>query len=418
MPALGPRTNLPPEHLTPVRIRGKKGQKLKLHAIQEQRVQRAMTERPNSLPSPTKIPQSSRLENLPNEVLQSIFFYSQNFLLPGLSLTLCRALSSQHIKDLTICSIFTLPTLINCSNDETREIGKVQSALLRCRWVDNSAVQRMLRDRQAVALASYLDHPYVVNEDSSRSPLQNVEILGPACPIGDASLSATRRFLDSLDTKELTQETVWIRHWISNSDDLISMVIPPKYFPMYLFCSKSSIGDSRCSGPISPFDVASGCEIPTKLLHGPWTDSKLEFLEFLKETGAELDWETGNSGEVAESSMEEAILQGNVEVLRAISKRSLPYRRRYPLPAMEQVCHDTGVVLIEKHFRLAVLEAGCDKSVVTAILDVLDPDLRYGLRDSDIYEWIIEQDAKGNDCGKWLLCQLDPRGQHAIDGGA
>ncbi|KAI4100271.1 MAG: hypothetical protein L6R37_005591 [Teloschistes peruensis] len=168
---------------------------------------------------------------------------------------------------------------------------------------------------------------------------------------------------------------------------------------MFIWWQRAS-GIDRCD-PIYPFGLAPGCNIPTKLLHGPWTDSKIEFLETLKLAGAELDWETGNSGEVAESSLKEAILQGNVRVLKALSKRPSVDL----MPPMELYSPETGVPLTQKHLRLAILEAGCDERVVTAIVDALES--RSSLRDSDFYEWAVDQDVKGNERGTWLLRQLD-----------
>ncbi|KAI4204896.1 MAG: hypothetical protein LQ350_000747 [Teloschistes chrysophthalmus] len=396
--------------MTPVRIRGKPGQKKRLHALHEQRAQQAITEETTSL-SPLNEPRSSMLESLPTEILESIFLYSQNFSFPGSSLTLCRALSSRHLQNLTLRSILTPIDPDENTKDESRELGKLQSMLLRWRWADYSTIQRRLYDLQATALASFIDYshlvwshfhnPHLVRGDSPR--FQKDGILGPACPLGDASLSAIRRFFDSLDRKAPTENVRWMGNWTSNSNDEIDLWIPSySCLPMFMWWKSASILGG-CNKPIGRFELASGCKIPTKLLHGPWTDSKVEFLETLEQAGAELDWETGNSGEVAESSLKEAILNGNVKVLKALSKRpSIDL-----MPPTEQYSREVGVPLTQEHLRLAILEAGCDELVVTAIVDAFPPESRSKSRDNDIYEWAIDQDSKGNERGTWLLHQLE-----------
>lgn len=338
------------------------------------------------------------LESLPIEILESIFVYSRNFSFPASSLTLCRALSSRHLQHLTLRSILPPINHETVAVDEPRELGNLQSTLLRRRWADYFTIRRTLCDHQAIALASFIDHSHLFWGDSPR--FHKNGILGPACPLGDASLSAIRRFFDSLDTKGPMENVRWRGNWTSNYNDEIHLWIPSySCLPMFIWWQRAS-GIDRCD-PIYPFGLAPGCNIPTKLLHGPWTDSKIEFLETLKLAGAELDWETGNSGEVAESSLKEAILQGNVRVLKALSKRPSVDL----MPPMELYSPETGVPLTQKHLRLAILEAGCDERVVTAIVDALES--RSSLRDSDFYEWAVDQDVKGNERGTWLLRQLD-----------
>ncbi|KAL9577707.1 MAG: hypothetical protein Q9212_006195 [Teloschistes hypoglaucus] len=410
MPAFRRRTNLAPEQMTLVRIRGKPGQKKRLRAVHEQRAQQAITEQTTSF-SPLNEPRLSMLESLPTEILESIFLYSQNFSFPGSSLTLCRALSSRHLQNLTLRSILTPIKPDQVTEDESKELGKLQSNLLRWRWTNYSTIQRRLCDLQVIALASFIHHspslaenPHLVWGEIPR--FQKDDILGPACPLGDASLSAIRRFFDSLGTKGPTESIRWMGKWTSNSNDEINLWMPSyNCLPMFMSWKRAFVFGG-CSKPIGPFELASGCKIPTKLLHGPWTDSKIDFLETLKLAGAELDWETGNSGEIAESSLKEAILQGNVKVVKALSKRPSVDL----MPPMEQYSREVGVPLTPEHLWLAISEAGCDERVVTAIVDAFDLESRSRSRDNDIYGWAVDQESKGNERGTWLLHQLDSWG--------
>ncbi|KAL8702698.1 MAG: hypothetical protein Q9201_004139 [Fulgogasparrea decipioides] len=287
--------------MTPVRVRGKRGQRARQRALreqralQEQRAQHATNGQPAVVsPDSAVKPTSSKLECLPTEILESIFLYSQNFALPSVSLTLCRALASPHLKHLTLCSFLTV------SDDESSNLGRIQSQLLRCRWMDLAMLRRAQKDHKL----------------------------------------STLRY---------------------------------------------------------------GCEVPTKVLHGPWTNDKIEMLRLLKKLRAKLDWETSNNGEVADQSLKEAIIQGNAPMVDLLLNRWEPYPNIY-----------TCIVPVtQEHLRLAILQGGCRRNIIDDILHAGRvqrdlPDLHLG--DSDIVDWAIEKKAHGDERGSWLLDLVSAEG--------
>lgn len=100
---LGRRTNLAPDRMTPIKVRGKRGQKARLRAQRERRA--AAIDQLEMTPSPSRLlPQlfQSKLESLPTEIIESIFLYSKNLDLPRASLALGTALSSTGFKHLVL----------------------------------------------------------------------------------------------------------------------------------------------------------------------------------------------------------------------------------------------------------------------------------------------------------------------------
>ncbi|KAL8725317.1 MAG: hypothetical protein Q9181_006456 [Wetmoreana brouardii] len=280
--------------MAPVRVRGKRGQRARQHALREQRALQEQgaqhsTDRQAAAVSQDSAvkPMSSKLEGLPTEILESIFLYSQNFALPSASLTLCRALASPHLKHLTLSSILA------ASDDEPTDLGRKQSELLRCRWMDLAMLRRAQKDHNLSTLTY-------------------------------------------------------------------------------------------------------GCEVPTKVLHGPWTYEKIEMLRLLKMLRAKLDWEASNNGEVADQSLKEAIIQGNAPIVDLLLNRRAPYR---------STCTCT-VPVTQEHLRLAVLQGGCRQNIIDDILHAGRvqcglPDLHVG--DNDIWDWAIQKKEEGDERGSWLL---------------
>ncbi|KAL8686872.1 MAG: hypothetical protein Q9218_006802 [Villophora microphyllina] len=398
--------------MTPVSVRGKKGQKARLRAIREQRARKAPVEQPNpaATSTPAIEPRLSRLESLPLELLESIFLYSQNSTLPGLSLTLCRALSARHLKHLMLRSVFTLPCLAEFADDESKELGKVQSALLSRRWVNCSMIQHAGNDFQATVLASFFKDPTFFSEGViTRCPKD--AILGPACPIDTSSPLTIRQFLENLRLQEDVQDVDrgvttrgrWRPRWTSNTNDCMMLIVDFDQHGSILLARIANTGKIQFSQPMAKFRVASGCEMPIKLLRSPWTRENLDFLNLLKHAGAKLDWESGNSGELADSSLKEAILLGNVDVVKTLSNG----RSVAALPDPQET--RMGVTFTQEHLRLAILEAGCNIDIVTALTlsNTVLLGKGYSLRDGDIYEWAVDKEAQGDERGKWLLEYMD-----------
>lgn len=88
--------------------------------------------------------------------------------------------------------------------------------------------------------------------------------------------------------------------------------------------------------------------IPKKLLQGPWTADKIQFLRFLLWlTSMPVDWKDSEVREIAIKGRKQAMLARNLEAVELFN-----HNRRLGRVA------DLGCV------RYAVITAGCDRSIV------------------------------------------------------
>ncbi|KAL9626419.1 MAG: hypothetical protein Q9204_007321 [Flavoplaca sp. TL-2023a] len=437
MDRVGRRTTLPPERMTPIKIRGRRGQKARLRAQQKTKEAADAADMASStIIETTAEVQRSKLESLPTEIIESIFLYSMNVELPRASLMLGRVLSSTGIKHRVLRAILLNPYLEGAFDDETS--GNLQSTLLRCRWVDRAMFTHALHELWLAELVALFQNPSpIFSNDVSETP-QHVSLLGPECPIADTSTSTIAQFVKSFEPQtRLLENRQW--EWVSYSGVKFTLIIDDWSGKIWFERTASDPCDFP-RGSIYQFRLANACNIPTKVLHGPWTESKLWFLRVLLSCNATLEWETNNNGkqlsellsysfglpshsnywtysqdnpivailtsnlslgEVAELSLCEAIVQGNTALLEILlSERPMP--PYFPV-----------IPLTQKHIRLAIFEGGCNTKTIKLLLEQSrylnsvnecprgDIDLR--LDDDDILEWATAKAEVGDDRGHWLL---------------
>ncbi|RMZ70746.1 hypothetical protein GMOD_00000879 [Pyrenophora seminiperda CCB06] len=130
--------------------------------------------------------------------------------------------------------------------------------------------------------------------------------------------------------------------------------------------------------------------IPRKLLLGPWTQEKVEFLQFvLWITSMSVDWENAETAKAAIDGRRQAMLDGY-------------------LPAVELFNHNRrlGKAASLETLLFAVLEAGCDRSIVydTLLTARMWNPPRYS---EELHEWCDTQALHGNPKGEWLRKKLD-----------
>jgi len=166
------------------------------------------------------------------------------------------------------------------------------------------------------------------------------------------------------------------------------------------------------------------CRIPEKLLHGPWTDERCEFLEILIRGNATVDWIETTSGEIAKDGLLQALREHNAwatrlllarlptppdneftdyyanEEARAMNKLSTSNFREHP------VRRGVDIVPEYEHLRIAVLEEGCPKDVVDALLDAPRPAVN--LEETEVFEWALMEGIHGNERANWLRQRLRP----------
>ncbi|KAL8707999.1 MAG: hypothetical protein Q9220_007079 [cf. Caloplaca sp. 1 TL-2023] len=405
MLAGGRRTSLPLERMTPIRIRGKKEQKARLQALRNKQLQQAAADEAGGM-SPTSdsdLPERSGLEYLPVEIIESIFLYSLEFNLPRASLKLGRALSSTHIKNSVLRVVVKNPYEQNRLGRQPGEIGEIQSALLRCRWFDHSMFARVLNEVRVNALAAFFQAPQLVLSNKQPMEISQQALLGPGCPILDTSTATIASFLQNLQEQSNEHgERIW--KWVADSGRGFSLFLTKYPGRIVLVSYSSQNGSDRIDYQLMcEFELACGCQIPSKVLHGPWTRTKIEFLDALMNARASLGWESSSNGEEAERSLKEAIVHTNLPLLNVLSQTS--HHLNASMKDGDPEC-DSKIQLTQEHLRLAIFEGGCKKAVVQTILR----SRRCGslrLDAPDIVEWAVDKKAAGDSRGDWLLLEVD-----------
>ncbi|KAL9102864.1 MAG: hypothetical protein Q9163_002045 [Psora crenata] len=142
--------------------------------------------------------------------------------------------------------------------------------------------------------------------------------------------------------------------------------------------------------------------IPPKLLHGPWTDEKLAFLEYMVRSGGTIDRINSVDGEIAEAGFWDALRARNVSALQLLSGQYMFMKRNgiHGHLAKLNFSSDWGVLPCTRHLRTAVLEEGCDRDVVGYLLDA-DPS-EIDRHDPAVWEWLHDRKAEGDERGNWL----------------
>ena len=134
------------------------------------------------------------------------------------------------------------------------------------------------------------------------------------------------------------------------------------------------------------------CRIPAKLLHGPWTSDKIQFLRFLLWiTPMTVDWADAEVRKTALEGKKEAIMEKNLEVVEMFNHN----RRLGKTPGLPMV-------------RFAIMEAGCDRSLV---YDIMATARAWGLRSvgwecAELDAWCNDRIEAGDPKGKWLQLKL------------
>lgn len=267
----------------------------------------------------------SALERLPTEILEIIFFQCLNISLPQASPIIGKALASKHVKSQLVLQVFSFGDCNNCS-DYThlpalsdlvlppKEKGELQSAILRTRWMTLPFLQGLMPDYIVTT---------IVRELSQRSVLW----LGKE-PVNETvireHLNGPHFDDDSMDYSDL--QYLKEISWPSNNRGLtIRLDVSPR---------RGLVALQTVSTPERPVTVndteiwcctwkvlvgVDGCRVPEKLLHGPWTKQKRDFLEFLVQTNATVDWIGSTSGEVLETGFQEAVAEKNLRVIKALN---------------------------------------------------------------------------------------------------
>lgn len=164
--------------------------------------------------------------------------------------------------------------------------------------------------------------------------------------------------------------------------------------------------------------------IPVKLLHGPWTENQLSFLQVLIEGGAKLSPDKKAYGKIAKNGLMEAIREDNC---RAVDLLVIGYEEGhgddYFQPGLSELefamnlegdfsdwirsstkRRTVGIEPDTEHLKLAVIERGCRRNIVRRLLwaklsgiDRANP---------AVVDWAEMKKEQGDIVGEWLLDQL------------
>lgn len=377
------------------------------------------------------------LEQLPIELLETIFFHHLNISLPQASPIIGSKLASQHVKTqlvLRVCSAGRLDTY-PCEQaalfPTLAAQAQAQSAILQLRWMTLTFIRQLIPDYITKTL---------VRELSER----RLQWLGKGPVVTKETESTIRQYLKDnfvRFTKRKRSSPPVFRNISWRIEN------PPRFIRLSFGLHDGLVTIEECrihqSGNSTEhielpsaehnswriFCGINGCKVPDKLLHGPWTTEKCEFLEMVIRGNATVDWVGTTSGEVADQGLMQALRERNARATRLLVARAgssesqalwgFPYSRYRnstkilhsgPWPK-ENLSHakssglrGVGVVPQTRHLRIAVLEACCRQDVVQALLGAEDTKIDFA--DRDVLDWAVEKRILGDGRGPWLLSML------------
>ncbi|MCJ1395207.1 hypothetical protein MMC18_008090 [Xylographa bjoerkii] len=411
--------------------------------------------------TPTSFYHLSALEQLPTELLQTIFLISMNINLPMSSRHLGSALASPLLRTELVIHAFT-----RCRDSEDRLYAELRSSLLRQKWLTYNFLQRCQK-------TYLLRHAILVIQENSKEVARgiyrsNVVRITEAF---DTYYSLSRRILMKLDSiyhssgLDLSRDVVF--EGTDQEGTAYSIVLDDEGSRMDV-CRPFGAHPQDSIRPEDCFDVRKDfhtrttyylvssdtpltrCEIPEKLLHGPWTNERGYFLKLLMDADAHVNWLGSTNGEIVLQGFEDAIREDNsyaISVLRASGIENLESDTRidtvrecledleigkttvedltnphgpWRLPAGNALLNTSSarVVPSTEHLKIAVLEKAAKFRVLKALLEGngktdIDCD------DTEVVGWALQKraearataashpDLQGVSIGDWLLDTLE-----------
>ena len=365
---------------------------------------------------------ASVLENLPAELLENIFFNCLNVSLPQASPLIGKKLASNHVKTQLTYIVLSSPSriehtyLLDNVFPTVQEQADAQSAILRLKWMTLPFLRDLIPD--------YITKILVQQLGKRKLPwIEGGPVVSSACePLIRQYLEENRYRLEGKDGfRELP--AYWELRWpwlrtqggpcsddvshrlgdcdclsalhvgISLSDGLVTLGLSDGPFILGILDSHVQGITSDRFRSISGWSIFSskeGCRIPGKLLHGPWTNEKCEFLALAARGNAEIDWVRSTSGEVAKEGLLQAIEDCNVRAVRALVLRTKlydSYRTHYyatkearaaderMVPSMFQqipIREGVGVYPTNEHLRKAITTPGCSLEIFVVLLQAAE----------------------------------------------
>ncbi|KAF2155626.1 hypothetical protein K461DRAFT_290636 [Myriangium duriaei CBS 260.36] len=143
--------------------------------------------------------------------------------------------------------------------------------------------------------------------------------------------------------------------------------------------------------------IGSAVNVPEKLLRGPWSPDKSQFLYYLCFLGLQVDWDRSTAGEVASHGLEDAI------------------KARDRIAVVSLLSDQVSVLPSQDSLRSAIMDHGCDQTIIFHLLDACiraksrehDGLMEHGKMrvkplDSVIWSWLKRYEAAAQNKAKWL----------------
>ena len=425
---------------TPIKIRGKRASARTLHSTHNSDPKGKRPLSPTSRTSPlgAKLPRQnpttlqqiacprflSYLERLPVELLETILFYSLNPSLLQTSITISQKLDSTHVKSQLVLRILSSPNSFEypCAVSDVfptlQEQAKAQSAILRLPWMTLPFFRQLIPD--------YIVHT-IIRELGARG----IRWMGHGPMVTKKSEPVIRQYLednaarfDHTGRNQIGLPAYWETEWLEiPSKREIVLGIGLREGLVTLRERTDTYKDNwyrefgiAYEGPRFSrwrvFGGVEGCQIPKKLLRGPWTDEKCELLELAIRGNGEVDRVNSTSGEVAEQGFWAAIEEHNARAVSAlvarIGPRGRPWdaeRTLYPTEPTgatdknfsayqdDPIRKGVGIVPRQEHLR-KILEQGCPEEVLTAIF--MAAEVSFDLTTLDIQLWVLHGKEVGD----------------------
>lgn len=406
---------------------------------------------------------TSHLEQLPAELLEVVFFFCLNVSLPQASLAIGHKLASCHIKRQLALKVLGSGSTTDGSRylsdvfPTSRDHADAQSAILRLKWLTLHFLRELIPDFVVQTLVRELAERRIQWMGQGPSVSKETEPLIRGYLRDNDYRTKKRAGYSRLNLAYLRQQGLGISaYWelkvptdgpipsdTSADDDYLTGLHNP-----WLGSEQEGqvcVGIGLREGLVTmwqPFlgdlgeidanwrdhisfrfnqwritDCFDGCRIPEKLLHGPWTDEKCEFLEILIRGNASVDWIETTSGEVAKEGLLQALRERNAWATRLLLGSYNPpsthftnyyandedfAKGRLSTSYFREDTPRKGVRIppTAEHLRIAVFEEGGDTDVVAAILNA--PGLRIEPESGDVYEWALKQGIRDSQLPGWM----------------
>lgn len=352
-------------------------------------------------PSPVQTGKLSLLESLPVEILEHIFLLTLNLSLMRASPHLARKLTSSTLrKELVLRTCTAQPPLVHTSaafklfpND--KDLAEVQTALLNENWMTTAFLRRLIPDyMKSVLLFEFSAHQ--LHWGRPKGP-----IIGPGLP---KKLKASiEDFVDSHFSRVLLlpygspdnfMEIIWaepglgrVNLGLAPREGLVTLEI---YNPQKPYRARHSL-----------LSLSTRCQIPDKLLQGPWSDDKCELLDIIVHGNATVNWIGTTSGELAEGGFWEALKERNAHALRALLFRPSSNSSRSTRASINLPCTMRGVGIVPRPEHLIyAIKDGCRQEIVEALIDA--PLTRADLQQGEILRLVLNMEAQKHPQAEWL----------------